>query len=80
VISYFHVVMGEVVPKNLAIAKADRLAALVAPPLTVFLRISTPFVVTIERSASAITRALGLHTAAHGGGHRPETNRKASTG
>src|ERR1700724_333225 len=30
-ISYLHVVIGEVVPKNLAIAKADRLAALVAP-------------------------------------------------
>ncbi len=72
VISYFHVVMGEVVPKNLAISKADRLAALVAPPLVVFLRIAIPFVVTIERSASAITRALGLHTAAHGGGHSAE--------
>ena len=31
IISYFHVVLGEVVPKNLAIAKADRLAALTAP-------------------------------------------------
>jgi putative hemolysin len=72
VISYFHVVIGEVVPKNLAIAKADRLAALVAPPLTVFLRISTPFVVTIERSAAALTRAMRLRTAAHGGGHSAE--------
>ena len=36
IISYFHVVLGEVVPKNLAIAKADRLAALVAPALLVF--------------------------------------------
>jgi CBS domain containing-hemolysin-like protein len=71
-ISYFHVVLGEVVPKNVAIAKADRLAALVAPPLALFLRISTPFVVTIERSASAITRALHLRTAAHGGGHSAE--------
>src|SRR5471030_3353855 len=35
IISYFHVVMGEVVPKNLAIAKADRAAALTAPPLLV---------------------------------------------
>src|ERR1700681_4239260 len=26
IISYFHVVLGEVVPKNMAIAKADRLA------------------------------------------------------
>ena len=71
-ISYFHVVLGEVVPKNLAIAKADRLAALVAPALAVFLRISVPFVVTIERSASAITRAMHLRTAAHGGGHSAE--------
>src|SRR5262244_14776 len=30
-ISYLHVVVGEVVPKNLAISKSDRLAALVAP-------------------------------------------------
>src|ERR1700761_2483657 len=36
VISYFHVVFGEVVPKNLSIAKADRIAALVAPALLVF--------------------------------------------
>jgi len=72
VISYFHVVLGEVVPKNLAIAKADRLAALVAPPLVVFLRICISFVVVIERSASAITRALQLKSAAHGGGHSAE--------
>ncbi|MEI9975771.1 MAG: hemolysin family protein [Ignavibacteriota bacterium] len=71
-ISYFHVVLGEVVPKNLAISKADRLAALVAPPLLLFMRISVPFVVTIERSASAITRALRIHSASHGGGHSAE--------
>jgi putative hemolysin len=72
VISYFHVVLGEVVPKNLAISKADRLAALVAPPLLLFMRISVPFVVTIERSAHAITRALRIHSAGHGGGHSAE--------
>jgi putative hemolysin len=71
-ISYFHVVMGEVVPKNLAISKSDRLAALVAPPLVFFLRIATPFVVTIERSAAAITRALRIRGASHGGGHSAE--------
>ena len=30
-ISFAHVVIGEVVPKNLALEKADRLALLVAP-------------------------------------------------
>ena len=59
-ISFFHVVLGEVVPKNLAIAKADRLAALVAPALLLFYRVSTLFVVVIERSAGAITSLLRL--------------------
>src|SRR5215468_4880177 len=58
VISYCHVVMGEVVPKNLAIAKADKLAALSAPPLLLFYRVMLPFVVVIERSADIITRSL----------------------
>src|SRR5260370_30595696 len=39
-ISYAHVVFGEVVPKNLAIEKADRLAILVAPVLLIFDRLS----------------------------------------
>ena len=72
VIGYFHVVLGEVVPKNLAIAKADRLAVLVAPALLVFYRISSPFVVVIERSAGAITRALKLKGGAYQGGHSAE--------
>ena len=70
-ISYFHVVLGEVVPKNIAIGKADRLAALVAPLLLVFYRVSAPFVVTVERSAGAITRALKLRPGP-GGGHSAE--------
>jgi putative hemolysin len=71
-ISYFHVILGEVVPKNLAIAKADRLAALVAPALLIFYRISLPFVVVVERSAGVLTRALKLKGGAHGGGHSAE--------
>src|SRR5579863_2499433 len=66
-ISYSHVVVGEVVPKNLSIAKADRVAALVAPALLVFYRISLPFVVIVERSAGVLTRALKLQPAAQGG-------------
>jgi CBS domain containing-hemolysin-like protein len=72
VISYFHVVLGEVVPKNLAISKADRLAALTAPPLLLFYRVMLPFVVVIERSADVITRALRAKGAAHGSVHTAE--------
>lgn len=72
VISYCHVVLGEVVPKNLAIAKAGDLAALSAPPLLLFYRIMLPFVVVIERSADAITRVLRSKGGLHGGVHTAE--------
>jgi CBS domain containing-hemolysin-like protein len=72
VISYFHVVLGEVVPKNLAIAKADHLAALTAPPLLLFYRVMLPFVVVIERSAEAITRSLRANAGAHSSVHTAE--------
>lgn len=72
VMTYCHVVIGEVLPKNLAIQKADRLAVVVAPALLVFTRIAGPFVLFIERSSAAITRAMGLRGKARGGGHSAE--------
>ncbi len=72
IISYAHVILGEVVPKNLAIEKADRLAVLAAPALLVFYRVSQPFVVVIERSSALILRAFGLGQGHAHGGHSPE--------
>jgi len=60
VMTWAHVVIGEVVPKNLAIEKADRLALIVAPALLLVFRISEPFVYVVERSAMTLSRALGL--------------------
>jgi CBS domain containing-hemolysin-like protein len=72
IISYVHVVLGEVVPKNLAMEKADRMALLVAPALLVFLRISAPFVYVIERTAAALSKVIGLSRDHPGGGHSAE--------
>jgi len=72
IISYAHVIVGEVVPKNLAIEKADRVAVLAAPILLVFYRISQPFVVVIERSSGLILKSLGLSSGHHRGGHTTE--------
>ena len=72
VMTYFHVVIGEVGPKNLAIDRADRLAVIVAPALLLFYRISAPFVWIIEKSSGAFTRLLGPETLVRGGGHSAE--------
>jgi CBS domain containing-hemolysin-like protein len=72
IISFAHVVLGEVVPKNLAIEKADRLAILVAPALLLFDRLSAPFIFFAERTAATISRAIGLKGSHSGGGHSAE--------
>jgi len=72
VISLIHVVVGEVVPKNLALEKADRLALLVAQPLLAFRRVSAPFVIVIEKATATVTRALGLRGNRKMGGHSAE--------
>ncbi|HTC36693.1 MAG TPA: hemolysin family protein [Bryobacteraceae bacterium] len=71
-ISYAHIVFGEVVPKNLAIEKADRLAILVAPALLVFSRVSSPLLFFAERSAATVSRWIGLRGGHGGGGHSAE--------
>jgi CBS domain containing-hemolysin-like protein len=71
-ISYCHVVVGEVVPKNLALEKADRLALLVAPPLLIFGRLSAPFVFVAERSARSLSKLIGLSGEPSGGAHSVE--------
>jgi len=71
-ISYLHVVIGEVVPKNLAIASADRLAIAVAPVLLVFYRASIAFVLIIEKSSGAITNLLRAGGPHRTGGHSAE--------
>ena len=73
IMTFVHVVIGEVVPKNLAIEKADRLASSVAPALLIFYRISAPFVWMIERSSAGDHRErLGLR----GGGTAAAATRR----
>jgi len=69
--TYMHVVFGEVAPKNFGMGRADRLAVVVAPPLLVFYRVAEPFVWVLERSASAVSRLLGVK-GQHPGAHSPE--------
>ena len=71
-ITYFHVILGEVVPKNVSIERADQLATILAPALLVFYRVSAPFVVVIEKSAAVLTRSLGVGSRRRGGGHSAE--------
>lgn len=60
VVVYLHVVVGEMIPKNLAIAAPDRAALILVPPLFALARVSRPFIHVMEVAAKAVVRALGV--------------------
>ncbi len=59
-ITYFHVVAGELVPKGLALRRAEALAVAVAPPMLVFMSITRPAVRLLSRSAGLVLRAFDI--------------------
>jgi CBS domain containing-hemolysin-like protein len=61
VVSYFHVVFGELAPKSLALAHPERLARVLAPLLMGFEFITRPFNLLLTKSAQLVLRAFGLH-------------------
>jgi CBS domain containing-hemolysin-like protein len=62
-ITYMHVVFGELIPKTLALQTADRSALWLSGPLNVFARLSRPLLMTMSGTASIILRLLGYQAA-----------------
>ena len=58
VVVYLHVVVGEMVPKNLAIAGPDRVALALAPPLVWLTRVLGPVIVVLNGLANGCLRLL----------------------
>jgi putative hemolysin len=58
-ITYLSLVIGELVPKRLALRAPERIAALVAPVIDLLSRISTPAVWLLETSSHLVLRLLG---------------------
>jgi putative hemolysin len=56
--TYFSIVLGELVPKRLAMAYADRWAVLVALPMQFLARFGAPVVWLLQRSTDALLKLL----------------------
>jgi putative hemolysin len=63
VITYFSLVLGELVPKRLALNDAERIAALVAPIMQFVSTIVRPFVSLLSASTELVVRLLGIKPA-----------------
>lgn len=61
IITFLHVVVGELAPKIFATQKAEDITLAVAKPLILFYRLAYPFIWLLNRSVQYIARLFGLN-------------------
>ena len=71
-ITYFEVLLGELVPKSLALQRTERIALAVAGPMDVFIRITRPVVKLMNGSAALVLKLFRAPLRGEGAVHSPE--------
>ena len=71
-VTFLHVVVGEMAPKSLALQFAERMTMLLAPPLYWFGKIMAPFIFTLNGSARVFLRIFGVEPAKEQQAHSEE--------
>ncbi|HEY7402962.1 MAG TPA: hemolysin family protein [Candidatus Angelobacter sp.] len=71
-ITYLLIILGELVPKSLALDRAERVALAVAGPMDVFMTLARPFLIFMNRSANLVLRGFGSRLRQEGGAHSPD--------
>ena len=71
-ITYLEVLLGELVPKSLALQKAERIALAVAGPVDVFIRMTRPAVKLMNVSATLVLKIFRAPLRGESSAHSPE--------
>ena len=71
-ITCLHVILGELVPKSLALQRAEQVALAVAAPMDVFLTLTRPLIFMMSRAASSVLRVFGSRKLRQGPVHSPD--------
>jgi putative hemolysin len=71
-ITFLHVIVGELVPKSLALQKAEQVALAVAAPMDVWLTLTRPIIFVMRNSATWVLKLFGLRKMRQGPVHSPD--------
>ena len=63
IVVYLHVVLGEMVPKNIALAGPERAALVLGPPMIGLVTVFKPVVIALNGAADGVVRLLRLEPA-----------------
>jgi CBS domain containing-hemolysin-like protein len=58
IVAFLHVVLGEMVPKNITLAGPDRAALLLAPPMLALVTVLRPVIIALDAMAKAILKLI----------------------
>jgi putative hemolysin len=71
-ITSLHVILGELVPKSLALERSEQVALAVAGPMDVFLTLTRPLIYLMSRAAGSVLRIFGSRKLHQGPVHSPD--------
>ena len=71
-ITYMHVILGEIVPKSIALQRTESVALAVAGPMDVFMTVAAPLLAVMTTSSRVVLKAFGARQMREGGVHSPE--------
>ncbi|MFQ5865055.1 MAG: hemolysin family protein [bacterium] len=63
IITYLHIVLGEMAPKSLSIRLAEKITLLIAIPLHIFYKVFIPFIWLLNHSALFFLKLIGIKQA-----------------
>lgn len=79
-ITYLLVILGEIVPKSLALTRAERVALAVAGPMEAFIALTKPLLYLMNWGSRLVLRVFGTRIVREAGVHSPEELKLIVTG
>ncbi|NTU46296.1 HlyC/CorC family transporter [Candidatus Roizmanbacteria bacterium] len=65
VITYLHIVLGELVPKTIALQKSEQTALFVIFPLSIFMKVFRPFITLLNNTGIFVAKLAGFTPSSH---------------
>jgi len=72
ILTFFHIVLGELAPKSIALTSPEKTARAVVRPLLVFSRVMSPFIWVFNGAANSLLRIFGVEPINDPEGHSPD--------
>src|SRR4029079_13976883 len=72
ILTFFHIVLGELAPKSIALSSPERTARAIVTPLVVFSRFMSPFIWLFNGAANGLLRIFGVDPSSNEEGHSPD--------